>query len=205
MRVWTIQPVEVWERLEHDGSVVVDAFHPRYSGYRHPPYDWLAARLTWRLADYPGPATWPWWAYCRFPDLRLFRHTRDAGSREVRITLEVGEGRDALSFPCWAWDTVFRQDYLAFTEAEHADWMGRMRAAVPDEDLWPLPAPWQDELAASWERLFSPALPARAWNADSGGWSSDDREAVLGVLRRSQVRGVTHFVGAWRPVGKVNE
>jgi hypothetical protein len=188
MRVWTVQPLAVWERLQHDGTVLVDE---AAVGYVPEAYGWLARQLRERVPAYPG--TLPWWVYREKPDLRWVRHRRPAGQREVRIELEP-EAASFVSFPVWAWNTVYCRNYLAFTRKEHDGWIETMRRAIPDEDTWPLPEPWQAQLEMSWERLFDADLPALPWDPGAFG-ARGSREGVLGQLRLEEVRGVTHFVG----------
>jgi hypothetical protein len=190
VRVWTIQPAIVWERLREQGVLGVDETELPYGGHIPEAYRWLASELCRRLADYPG--TLPWWAYCKKPDLRLFRHHRPPGP-EVRMELEP-RSHSMVTFPIWAWDAVYGGDYLSPTREEHAAWTARLAAAVPDEDTWPLPEPWSAELEASWQRLFDPALPAYPWDERRIGMSGS-REAVLGLLHVEDVRRVTTFVG----------
>jgi hypothetical protein len=191
MRLWTVQPLVVWEQLEQLCLLSVDETRLSTLGYVPDSYRWLVQQLKQRLPEYPG--TLPWWAYCEKPDLRWVRHRRPAGQREVRLELEP-RPRTFLTFPRWAWDMVYCGQYLSFARREHDEWVGAMRRAVPDEDEWPLPEPWQEQMEASWLRLFHPNLPPRSWD-DEAFTKSESREAVLGVLRREDVRQVTHFVG----------
>lgn len=164
------------------------------AGYVPPQYRWLARQLEQRLPKYQG--TLPWWAYCEKPDLRWVRHQRPAGEQQVRLELAPDPGA-FLTFPIWAWDTVYARRYLSSTRREHNEWMAAMRQAVPDQDTWPLPEPWQSQLEASWLRLFDCDLPPQPWDELVIG-QSGSREAVLGVLRLDDVRQVTHFVGCSR-------
>lgn len=190
MRVWTVQPLLVWERLQEAGTLRVDpTCLPYGDGYIPWQYEWMAARMQERIPEYGGGL--PWWAYCRKPDLRWVRHSRPKGYSEVRIELEVDH---ALAFPGWAWDVVYAGHFLAFTETEREAWMLAMRQAVPDEDLWPLPEPWRGELEASWLLLFAPNLPAHS-GTHASGTEPVYAEAVLETLRLPDVRAVTHFVG----------
>src|SRR5262249_48281184 len=104
---------------------------------------------------------------------------------------------DYLTFPVWAWDTVYTGKYLSATSQEHDEWMNAMRQVVPDEDTWPLPEPWRTQLEASWQRLFDPTLPPVPWDEWCIG-QSGSREAVLGLLRREDARQVKSFVGCGR-------
>lgn len=196
MKLWTIQPAEVWCQIQADGVAKVDRFRMFGADYVPPAYEWLVDQLALRR-DWQ-PQRLPWWCYCAKPDLRSHRHCC-VGS-QVRLELEV-DAKRALTMPCWAWDTVYRQDYLALTEREKQDWNERMLSSVPlDPDiqddripLWPLPEPWMSELCASWERLFDPCLPASHWTNEH---IFEGTEAVIQEIRGSDVRNVTAFTGA---------
>jgi hypothetical protein len=197
MRLWTVRPLVVWEQLQQLCLLTVDETRLSTPGYVPDSYRWLALQLEHQLPEYPGSL--PWWAYCEKPDLRWVRHSRPAGQREVRIELEPRPGT-FLTFPCWAWHTVFCGQNLSFARQEQDDWREAMRQAVPDEDAWPLPEPWRTQLEASWLRLFDPNLPPCPWDQEAIYGKSGSREAVLGALRLEDERQVTHFVGCskWR-------
>lgn len=190
MRLWTVQPLDVWEQLQQKSHLHVEEDRLPYDGYIPDTYRWLVRKLIQRIPDYPG--TLPWWAHCEKPDLRWVRHRRPRGRQFVRLELEPLPGSFA-TIPSWGWNTVFGGYYLAPTREEHDQWMAALRNAVPDEDTWPLPEPWQSELEASWERLFDPDLPPIAWDECLG--TATCREGVLGLLRLEDVRRVTTFVG----------
>lgn len=184
MRLWTVQPSEIWTRLQSEGLVYVDPFRINPEGWIHPPYEWLACQLRERIADSSGRL--PWFAYCERPDLRWVRHSRPLGSQEVLIEFEPPD--DALiAFPCWAWNDVFCEQYLAFTRTESLNWARRLKIDTginfSDRD-GELPEPWQSELQASWLRLFSPDLPAQSWRRKREAVVDfkNKREAVVDVL-----------------------
>ncbi len=189
--LWTIQPLEVWESLQARGTLHVDPV--RVSGREGvilPAYQWLATQLRGRL----NGSGWqlPWWAYCKRPDLRSMRH----GQRGPQTLIELSPPAGSfVSFPCWAWAQVFFGEYLAVSKSQQRAWERRVRGEcgrrwrdIRDR----LPAPLQQELETSWERLFSPRLPSASWKP---GGIGADREAVLAQLRREWVRSVTHFQG----------
>jgi hypothetical protein len=191
-RIWTIQPAQVWERLRNKRSLYVQEDVKKYRGYIPPAYRWLQFQLFSRLPAYSGQL--PWWAYCEKPDLRCHRHLRPKGAMEVRLELDVAD-ESFLRFPCWAWNRVFCQDYLAATREEYEDWTKALRRAVPDEDTWPLPELWRSRLEASWQRLFDPTLPVLNWD-ETNSWSrTASIEGVFEVLRLDDVRRVTRFKG----------
>lgn len=190
IRIWTVQPAEVWAQLSREGVCWVDP--ERAAGAAEvPAYRWLQAQLKRRIKGYQ--AEFPWWGYCEKPDLRWVRHRRPAGQWDVRIELELSVDA-ACVFPSWAWHTVYCQKFLTGNQAEYAAWESALRTAVPDEDAWPLPSPWMEELEASWESLFSPDLPSSAWDPDCSVGSG--REGVFACLRLEEVRGVTPCVGS---------
>jgi hypothetical protein len=129
------------------------------------------------------------------------RHSRPAGSKEERIELDVPEG-SFVSFPSWAWNTVFCQKYLAVSAADHDAWKRRLKATGLTEDSYPLPRTMQREVEASWTRLFQLELPTTPWRRSE---TIRGREAVLSELRHEWVTDVTAFVGTgkWdKPVKK---
>lgn len=192
IRAWTIQPWAVWAAVEATGSLMVD---PHYSGHLHVCYEWLREQLARRIPGYTG--NYPWWAYCRRPDLRRYRHRYALGAPYALIELALPPER-ACTLTFWAWDAIFYGRYLGATAAESEDWHRRLCAAFPDEEdgePWPFPEPWRSERERSWERLFDPGLPAEGW-WDAEGGSASEREVVFEELRRADVRRVTPFVGA---------
>ena len=192
MRIWTVQPLVVWERLKEGGTLCVDSVCYPDDGYVPWQYQWMACQLKERMPG--GRGELPWWAYCQKPDLRWVRHRRPFGQPQVRIELEMDA---VLSFPGWAWDVLHSGHYLAFTKREQEAWETAMRQAVPDEDLWPLPQPWRDELETSWLRLFAPDLPVHGW-ADIPNEAPLYTEAVFETLCLRDIRCITHFVGRSR-------
>jgi hypothetical protein len=199
----------VWDEARRQGVAWVDPssrVDPKgcEPGYVPPQYEWLTAQLVRRRGWTPGRL--PWWAYCAKPDLRRCRHRPHMPRLQARLELELPPER-AFVIPCWAWNAVHCQDYVAFSQAEERDWRARMLAAVPlDPDatdeptpLWPLPEPWRSELEASWERLFDPRLPAIGW---SPAWG-DEREAVFEEIRREDVRKVAPFTAVGWPASRM--
>lgn len=194
MRIWTIQPAQVWCRLRRQRLLYVQEDVGKYRGYVPNAYRWLQRQLADRMPAYSGHL--PWWAYCRKPDLRRHRHLRPQGATEVRLELEIS-AEAIVHFPCWAWQRVFCEDYLATTREEYDNWARELRKAIPDEDTWPLPQSWRLQLEASWERLFTPDLPVLDWDGSSPWARTPCLEAVFELLRLEDVRHVTVFEGSF--------
>lgn len=194
MRLWTVQPVAVWETLRSAGRIEVDRYRVHPDGWVYEQYRWIARQLRGRIPGSRGRL--PWWAYCNRPDLRWVRHTHAIGSRHVRIELEAPEG-SYLSFPTWAWHCVFCRDHLSLSREESRDWLHRLKAAglySPDR--------LEEEVRTSWLRLFRPNLPDRSWNRKN---PFRGREAVLPVLKHEWVRKVAEFVGTNRLIAAAME
>jgi hypothetical protein len=192
--IWTIQPAQVWQMLRNKQLLYVEDDVKTLGRYIPPAYRWLQIQLASRLAGYSGHL--PWWAHFRKPDLRRHRHLLQKGTMQVRLELEIADSA-FLRFPCWAWQRVFCEDYLAATREEYENWTKALRCAVPDEDIWPLPEPWRWQLEASWQRLFDPNLRVLDWD-DTSAWSRFPcLEGVFEMLRLDDVRRVTSFKGSF--------
>ncbi|MFC1706716.1 DUF3841 domain-containing protein [Planctomycetota bacterium] len=192
IRGWSVQPWTVWEQLDAEGSLTVD---PSYVAEVHHAYEWLRPRLATHIPGYSGH--YPWWAHIRRPDLRGVRHEKPAGERFALLELQLPRKLVVL-LRFWAWDLIFYGYYLSATPGPSRTWHRRLKEHVPnEEDIWPLPSPWQEELEASWELLFDPVLPVAGWRP-GGGPASHDVDIVFEKLDRSYVRTITSFLGARR-------
>ncbi len=156
-------------------------------GYTPCSYDWIRGQLEARLAGYSGG--YPWWCYCKKPDLRSHRHgSLSGGKDQVRLELEIAPTRVCV-FRIWAWNTVFCRRYLG-SHRQTREWTGRRYRSGISTELHDseLGEPWRTEVEQSWERVFT-ALPDR--HADP--LMPPGREAVVEVIRERDVRRVDHF------------
>lgn len=118
MRVWTIQPEGVYERLREQGTLYTDiSLSPLYGsvdGTEDGPvchtlrtaYGWLTERMEEKIGK-PEGASYPWWAWHTRkgrhakPDLREAGYGQ-RGERLVCLELELPEGEVVLSdFDLW--------------------------------------------------------------------------------------------------------
>ena len=113
MRLWTIQPEEVWRTLQVREVLYADEVF----AYEDPPesYVWLVRQLRRRIGCYK--AHFPWWFYCSKPDIRRQRHRFGAGQVWVRLECDV-PSEEVVTMPCWAWNEVYCQQYLALGPAK---------------------------------------------------------------------------------------
>jgi hypothetical protein len=101
IRLWTLQPAEVWGRLQEAGSLTVDiARINTMDGYEHA-YEWLRLQMKARLPRYEGG--YPWWAYAYKPHLRVCRLNSNPG-KHVRLQLLMPREQALLSsYSAWHW------------------------------------------------------------------------------------------------------
>ncbi len=156
VRLWTIQPLWVWERLCKQKSLFSDPSQLEHFLDWKEDYDWMRNQMRRRLPNYLGH--YPWWAYDYKTDLR-HRHT-DSSGQHVRLELGVPQERVLLS-AYGAWHCALNKLYLPYA-IEDAEYQHESDAW--DEELeryglnpysgYPLPEPWQTRMTASWERIF---------------------------------------------------
>ena len=157
VRLWTIHPLPVWEKLREAGTLWVDPANEGFSQVLREDYDWMCRQMRLRLPEYEGH--YPWWAYDYKLDLRSFRR-QVYGGRQVRLELAVPSERVLFS-AYGAWHYVLNPMYLPQSveegkyERERDSWEEELRG----HDLDPyqghsLPEPWRSRMVASWERIF---------------------------------------------------
>jgi hypothetical protein len=166
MRLWTIQPNQVWERLQREKTLLVDPSHPAFQerisddGFWLPAYNWLREQMARRIPGYEG--NYPWWAYDYKLDLRGYRYyTHPPNERWVRMELEIPSEKILLS-AYGAWHYVLNRWYLPYAtdpddyEREGDAWERETKAHGIDtlRNTPPFPEPWESRMRASWERIF---------------------------------------------------
>ncbi len=196
MRIWTIQPILVWERLLQNKRLVVDK---RAVDRDHvDPYRWMADQMRLRMKAVRNQG-FPWWGWCRWngtkrvrPDLRADRFCYPRGERHVRIELELADHK-VLLHDYEAWHAVLNDYFLSFSEAEDEDFERRLACAnIPDQDKMQR-EPFRSEILRSWERIFDLQGGDPQWRAEPEVRSI---QATFWTLALDDVRDVTFFVGA---------
>lgn len=175
MRLWTIQPVAIWELIQREGSYRCDPALAIDGKDWPDSYDWMAGQMCARIGPPPPGVRWPAWAWEKKPDLRksIGRNNTDP---YARLTLEVPES-DVILSEFEDWHFVLMDSYLALTEAESN--------ANENATL--------EEREASWERIFDLDYVRDAWQ---GGGGREERrvQATLWELRREHVWGAEVFM-----------
>ena len=129
VRLWTIQPLHVWEKLRQMGALWVDPGTDEFSHEFRESYDWMCRQMRRRLPEYEGH--YPWWAYDYKLDLRSFRYQSGTGRQ---VLLELALPPEQVLFSAYgAWHFVLGPSYLPY--------------ALDNEG-------WECEDNACWERIF---------------------------------------------------
>lgn len=155
MRLWTIQPLWVWERLHESRTLWSDPTGEEgFEEAFQDAYDWMRGQMHRRLPGYRG--RYPWWAYEHKPDLRSYYHGPGAS---VRLELALPPERALLS-AYGAWHCVLNPMYLPQSvedgeyERESDAWDEELERHGLNPYQVSLPEPWHTRRTASWGRIF---------------------------------------------------
>ena len=223
IRVWTLQPIEVWNALLLHGELHCDitrsSFFDMKSPYMLLAYDWMRGQMQRRVDGCQGG--YPWWAWAeRKPDLRRETWGYKQGDMAVRIELEVPRSQVVLS--CFhAWDAVLWGSYCGFDAEDEAKferhWQAvALRFAIEEDVMYGLLVDAGAQLentkcqagisSEAWEQID--VLRARIrqswerifdlqWMRQS--WvKMSPVQATFEVLRREHVVSHTAFQGRWQ-------
>ena len=157
VRLWTIQPLDVWEKLREARTLWVDPTDPEFTHELRAEYDWMCRKMWSRLPEYGGH--YPWWAYDYKLDLRSFRYQGILG-RQVRLELALPPERVLFS-AYGAWHFVLNHLYLPYAaddegyERESDAWDKELaELGLNPYAIDPLPEPLHSRMVASWDRVF---------------------------------------------------
>lgn len=194
MIVWTIQTVDVYEKLLKEKVLYTNInlsslYHMEDIGVADNPfqkgYDWLAKRMEEKIGR-PEKATYPWWAWYKRemkhqrPDLREAGYG-NRGEQLVCIELDIPDDEVVLSdFDLW-WFCI--SDCWVSDATSDKEW--------DERDAWfdSLSKEEQERLKLqSWETIFDTNLDIRPWH-ERGKWV----QATFWELRLSDVRDVKYF------------
>ena len=195
MRIWTIQPADLYEKLKAkkvlfaDGRRCYDHFRPAYS--------WMIDQMRRRLP--PSRARFPWWGWYRWsgkdrakPDLRAGGHL-PKGIRGVRIELDI-DPEEVLLSDFSDWHFPLNNFFLPLDETEDERFEQeekRTRFTFSGARTSPL----QSVVFASWERIFDLSRECRDWR---GRFRATDVQATFWELRIEDVRDVTFYTDRGR-------
>jgi len=189
VRLWTLQPADVWDLLKKDGALITEASLLNYREMWPDSFDWMCDQMRARLIGYQGH--YPWWAwYSPKPDLRFWRHQMrgsgaDGRARFVRMELCLPADRVLLSSSD-AWSSVLNHDFVPYTQLD----LDRLQAAGSIGPIWPLPEPYRTVVMRSWQRIFD-----LSGIQEGEPWAGRYVQATFEVLALEDVVSVTPFSG----------
>ena len=196
MRVWSIQPQDVWESLYENGIWRAQESFV-YKEWRFA-YQWMMQHLGQRISPSPVENIVPIWVWRLWrgskqprPDLRFAGHL-PKGTAGVRMELEMPEDQLLLSdFDLWHY--VLNYFYLPSSQRDAQKFDARIKKAGLDYyRTKPLPdANFHAEIERSWERVFDIDRPKSAYAR-----KREDKiiQGVTWELKLSDVQAVTQFI-----------
>lgn len=186
MKLWTIQPWEVWELLQRTGIYRCDPARATMSVYFDEKYRWLNRKMTTRIGPPPQGVIYPVWAWYKQngrhykPDLRSERWTCGSENEDYTcIELEVPEDQVLLSdFDIWH---IILNDGLISDSEEEDQAQEALYNALSDAQK----RAYKDK---NWERVFDVSPLRNGWTI-RGEWV----QATFWELRREFIRSVRFF------------
>ena len=190
MRIWTIQPADLYEKFKTRQVLLADG---RY-GWQNfkPAYRWMAEQMRRRLP--PSHARFPWWGWYRYRGVRRPKpDLRDTallpkGQKGVRLELDLDD-RGILLSDFGQWHNVLNNRFCSHDEAEDNRFDQEEKEADYRYDR-PRPEALQSRVLASWERIFDLTGGDPEW---LGKVSKRAIQATFWELRLQDVTDVTFF------------
>ena len=187
MKLWTVQPIDVYNQVMSADGYSMNLDHPgAWGGEYKEAYAWLRDKAVERgLVDNGRGMIWSWYRRGggrRKPDVRTLRKTNSCGQELCCMTVEVPDDQ-VLLLNSEQW-LLRMQDMACITAEEEAmdddEFVKRM------DELYALPEDEQRRYREStWDLIF-----------DTTG--STSVEAVFFGLDRSMVKCVQFFTGEYR-------
>lgn len=184
MKLWTIQPLAVWDMLQEQGHYTASFSY--VDEYDRLPYCWLMVQMHIRLGYRPSWTGAPIWAWYQYdgpkrmrPDLRSSAHLR-RGTKGVRLELAVSENTALLS-DFMLWHGPLNHGYLGETDEDAEQFYEEVDHLTHDQMLDdPV---LRTRILKSWHRIF---------DLD---WSDEKLhvQATFWELTLPMVKDVTYF------------
>lgn len=190
MRLWTVQPVEVWKLLQEKGLYVCDKAKSECleDPYFVAAYDWLVAQMEDRVGARPEGVEYPVWAW----------YTYDGVHGELNLDKEsyVGKGQKAV---CLEIEIPDNEVVLTDFENWHCVLNNAYCSNALSEEEWDRDMEWYDSIGMeeqkkvkveSWQRVFD-VTPIINDFVANGMYV----QATFWSLKLENVRNVRFFVG----------
>lgn len=157
MRLWSIQPIEVWDELQTKGYYRCDPakacfIYDEKISFRDQ-YIWLVKQMKQCIGDPPQGVSYPVWAWYIFdsknkkPDLRLSGY-RQPGEQSVCIEVEIPKEKVLLSdFDGWHF-VLGHYYYIGGGSEEESDRIDRWLSNLSETEQ-------NKEIESSWLSIFN--------------------------------------------------
>lgn len=191
MRLWTIQPKKLYEKLKTEKVLHCDPVLSELvteCGFG-PAYDWLAEQMKIRVGQPPEGVTYPFWAWHtiewqhRKPDLRRTEFRAYKGD-QVCLELEIPDNMVLLSNED-LWHIVLNDGYYGDCVNEQE---------MEKEDAWFDSLTLEEQTAIkmkSWEKIFNVSPPYES------AWECRGKyvQATFWEMKLDQVVAIRNFKG----------
>lgn len=182
MRLWTIQPVEVYKILMNDGIFVCDPekseFYTEWEGFKES-YEWLVEQMNKRIGDKPDYVRFPIWARHTVEGKHKkidLRKSEFKNYREPSVCMEVEiEDEKVLLSDERAWYFVLNKWFLASSDEEH-DYFVNLKDELLKQKL----------MRKSWDKIFDLNFKSEDGYIEMGEYV----QATFWELRKEQVKDV---------------
>jgi len=189
MKIWTIQPLEIYEQLKTDGVMHTDfslsPYH-EYENFRRS-YSWMIDQMKQRVGLPPTGVTYPFWAWHTLgwehkrPDLRCIEF-RNCSDPTVCIELELPDSQVLLSDE-ENWHYALNDWYLddTCTSLDEMDVLNTWLDLLPEKEL-------RTQKLQSWNKIFNVAPIHDDWLRQGR-----EIQATFWELRLENIVAVRHF------------
>ncbi len=187
MKLWTIQPENVFNELQSTGLYRCDINKSFMKEYALVQYDWLVMQMRKRLGNPPEGVNYPVWAWKKWrfdhdmPDLRAERWYYGAkGEKFFRLEIEISDSQVLLS-DFDAWSVMLNEGLLSYSEHEDSELEKIYNALSDDEKII--------FRSKNWERVFDITPFNNEWMC-----RGESIQATFWELRIEQVKKVKMFI-----------
>lgn len=186
MRLWTVQPEEVFEILKKDGIFICNQDLAVYGEDFKRPYEWMTAQMDKRNIPHPENVTLPIWAWHtrnwehKKPDLREAAYDKK-GTKSVLIEIEIPDNEVLLS--------DYNEWHYVLNNSWNDDSMNEEEWEKMQEEFDNLSFVERERLKKeSWNKIFDITPFQNEWRS-----KGQYIQACFWELRLKDVKKVWHF------------
>lgn len=192
MKLWTIQPKEIYDYTMKNGIFITDIEKSYWYQDLKDAYNWYIKKMIEKISK-PDNVILPIWAWYRWngkekkPDLRYNRF-KETGDNELYalITLEVPDSEVLLS-EYDNWHCVLNNSYLDTESNNEKEW-DRIHDWLESLDN----CEYERNIVESWDKIFNVELIKDPTNWRNNGF---DVQATFWILKKEYIKDVQFFRG----------